>query len=226
MTLSKFLTYWSLLFAILTIWGFSILVALLTAKDELLEASRRRRAAARARPAVLDPLATRSVAETLTPRPMTEPEQWVLEQVTPVAERLGIRARTIVIRDAHGHFVVHLAQDKRLVTYRLDKAWVTDARAGKAEQLDRIRQAVERYLRGEFLGETPAPAAAPAAQPGAAAAAAASGAAQPAGGASSAPGAAAGAPSREERIAAAKAKAEAIKAQRASQEGPDKPSGG
>ena len=35
MTLSKFLTYWSRLFAILTIWGFSILVALLDAKDEL-----------------------------------------------------------------------------------------------------------------------------------------------------------------------------------------------
>jgi len=35
MTLGKFLTYWSLLFAILTIWGFSILVALVDAKDEL-----------------------------------------------------------------------------------------------------------------------------------------------------------------------------------------------
>jgi hypothetical protein len=35
MTLSKFLTYWSLLFAILTIWGFSVLVALVDAKDEL-----------------------------------------------------------------------------------------------------------------------------------------------------------------------------------------------
>jgi hypothetical protein len=35
MTLSKFLTYWSLLFAILTIWGFSVLVALADAKDEL-----------------------------------------------------------------------------------------------------------------------------------------------------------------------------------------------
>jgi len=35
MTLSKFLTYWSLLFAVLTIWGFSILVALIDAKDEM-----------------------------------------------------------------------------------------------------------------------------------------------------------------------------------------------
>ncbi len=35
MTLSKFLTYWSLLFAVLTIWGFSIIVALVDAKDEL-----------------------------------------------------------------------------------------------------------------------------------------------------------------------------------------------
>ncbi|HXX39187.1 MAG TPA: hypothetical protein VEP50_13760 [bacterium] len=35
MTLGKFLTYWSLLFAILTIWGLSMLVALIDAKDEL-----------------------------------------------------------------------------------------------------------------------------------------------------------------------------------------------
>jgi hypothetical protein len=33
--MSKFLTYWSLLFAILTIWGFSVLVALADVKEEL-----------------------------------------------------------------------------------------------------------------------------------------------------------------------------------------------
>lgn len=35
MTLGKFLTYWSLLFAVLTIWGFSVVLALIDAKDEL-----------------------------------------------------------------------------------------------------------------------------------------------------------------------------------------------
>ena len=41
MTLSKFLTYWSLLFAILTIWGFSVLVALADVRDELRARSRK-----------------------------------------------------------------------------------------------------------------------------------------------------------------------------------------
>ena len=35
--LSKFLTYWSLTFAILVIWGFSIAVAMADVKDEMLE---------------------------------------------------------------------------------------------------------------------------------------------------------------------------------------------
>ena len=199
MTLSKFLTYWSLLFAILTIWGFSILVALGDVKDELREAFRRRWAAsAKSKLALPDPLAGRTTAETLTSRPMTESQTWVLAQVAPIAERLGLSVRTLVLQDTFGHYVVYLSQGKRLVTYRLDRQWVDDARAGKADQLERIRQGVERYLRRELLGEAaePEPAAAPApAPPG-----------QPP---------AAAEMSREERIAAAKAKAEAVRAQRA-----------
>ncbi|HLJ59773.1 MAG TPA: hypothetical protein VKZ50_08580 [bacterium] len=69
----KFLTYWSLLFAILTIWGFSVLVALGTIKDELLEAFRKRWATtARARMVFTDPLAERSIVETLTACPITK----------------------------------------------------------------------------------------------------------------------------------------------------------
>ncbi|HYM71200.1 MAG TPA: hypothetical protein VEZ44_16510 [bacterium] len=223
MTLSKFLTYWSLLFAILTIWGFSVLVALASAKDELLETFRKRWAMGmRARMAFTDPLAGRSVAETLTDRPMTASQKWVLDQVTPVAERLGVRVRTLVLQDGHGHFVVYLAQGKRLVTYRLDKAWVTDAVAGKAGQLDRIRQAVEQYLRQELLGQAP-----PRAAPSGPAAATAGSVASPPGGPASA---SAGTPpagvtevSREERIAAAKA--EATRSQRAASTRPEsKPS--
>ncbi len=216
MTLGKFLTYWSLLFAILTIWGFSVLVALLTVKDELLEAFRKRSAAARARLEVTDPLAGRSPAETLTSRPMTQQQKWVLDQVTPVVERLGIHARTLVLQDAHGHFVVYLMREKRLVTCRLDKAWVADAIAGKQDQLDRIRQAVEQYLRQEFLGQAPVPKTPPA-EAGPSPAVAAPGDGTPAG-----PAAGAAAMSREERIAAAKAKAEALKAGREIQQPSDK----
>jgi len=225
MTLSKFLTYWSLLFAILTIWGFSVLVALASAKDELLETFKKRWATgARARLAFTDPLAGRSPAETLTDRPMTESQKWVVDQVTPIAERLGVHVRTLVLQDGHGHFVVYLAQGKRLVTYRLDKAWVTDAIAGKADQLDRIRQAVEQYLRQELLGQAPAPKAPPTA-PSVPAAATAGGVASASGEETPAPAGipAAGATevSREERIAAAKAKAEALKSQRAASGGPE-----
>jgi len=205
MTLSKFLTYWSLLFAVLTIWGFSILVALGDVKDELLDSFKRRWASsARSKLALTDPLAGRTPAETLTNGPLTESQLWVLGEVAPIADRLGLSARTLVLQDTFGHYVVYLTQGKRLVTYRLDREWVDEARAGKTEQLERIRQSVERYLRREFLGEEPAPAPVPVA------------AASPAAAADAAAPAPAGAEmSREERIAAAKAKAEALKVQRA-----------
>jgi len=195
-TLSKFLTYWSLLFAILTIWGFSVLVALADVKDDLVAQFRKRwSAGAKNRLAAADPLAGRSIAETLTSRPMTELQAWVLQQVTPVVDRLGLQARTLVLEDSQGHFVLYVTQGKRLVTYRVDKAWVADARAGKTDQLDRIRRAVEQYLRQEFLGESPAPKAAPA--PAAAA--------PPSPQAPATPDAAE--MTREEKVAAAKARA-------------------
>ncbi len=212
MNLSKFLTYWSLLFAVLTIWGFSTLVALGDVKDELLDAFKRRWAAsAKSKLALVDPLAGRTPAETLTSRPLTESQTWLLGQVVPITDRLGLGVRTLVLQDTFEHYVVYVTQGKRLVTYRLDRAWVEEARAGNADQLVRIRNGVERYLRREFLGEEPAPVVAPVV-------------AAPAGAPQSpaAAGAAAGAPapggtdvSREERIAAAKAKAEALKAARA-----------
>ena len=166
MNLSKFLTYWSLLFAILTIWGFSTLVALADVKDELLGVFKRRWAAsAKSKLAFTDPLAGRTTAETLTARPMTASQAWVLREVAPIVDRLGLRARTLVLQDTFEHYVVYLTQGKRLVTYRLDRQWVDDARAGNADQLERIRRGVEQYLRREVLGETPPPLPPPSADP-------------------------------------------------------------
>jgi hypothetical protein len=122
------------------------------------------------------------------------------------------------------HYLVHFTQGKRLITYRVDKAWVADAMAGKADQRERIIAAVEQYLRQEFLGQRIAPKPAPApAKPAPAAAAVPAPAGAPAPAASA--GSAQPAPemSREELIAAAKAKAEAIKAQRASGVQPTSP---
>jgi len=227
MTLSKFLTYWSLTFAVLLIWIFSVGVAMADVKDELLASIHKQwaaRAKSRLRP--IDPLAGRSPAETLTPRALDEKESWVLHLVSQIAIALKLNVRILVIQDSQGHYLVHFAQGKRLESYRVDKTWVADAMAGKADQRERIFTAVEQCLRQEFLGEKPAPKpAVPAApRPAAAGAATAPAAAKPAptagaqpGGAQSAPAAApAGAEmSREEKIAAAKAKAEAIMAQRA-----------
>lgn len=241
--MSKFLTYWSLAFAVFFIWIVSIAVALADVKDELLDKVYKQwvaRGKARLRPA--NPLAGLSVAQTLTPPARTAAQDWVYGEVSRIAGSLGLTVKIIVLQDSMDHFLVHFTQGPRLVTYRVDKTWVADARAGKADQLERMRRAVEQYLRVEFLGEK-RPAAQPPAAPAAAAAkspsagTAAASAAAPAASTPAAPAAAPATPaaapgaemSREERIAAAKAKAEAVRAQREAAKSPDgstPPSGG
>ncbi len=215
MVLSKFLTYWSLTFAILIIWAFSVAVALADVKDEMMAKLRKQVARWRLRP--VNPLAGRSVAETLAPLAMDEKERWVFHLVSASALALKLPVGILVLQDSMGHYLVHFTQGKRLVTYRVDKAWVADAMAGKADQRERINAAVEQYLRQEFLGQpivpkTPAPAKPAAASPPSAAAKPA--AASPAAPAPPAAPAQSGEMSREERIAAARAKAEAMRAQR------------
>jgi hypothetical protein len=197
-------------------------VALADVKDDLLSKARRQLARARLRP--VNPLAGRSVAETLAPPAMDERERWVFHLVSAAALALKLPVGILVLQDSMGHYLVHFTQGKRLVTYRVDKAWVADAMAGKADQRERIATAVEQYLRQEFLGQpiqkaAPATPPRPAAGPAAAARPGAPAAAAPAGTPAPAATPAGGPPgqelSREERIAAAKAKAEAIRAQRA-----------
>ena len=245
MTLTKFLTYWSLTFAIVFIWAFSVAVALADVKEDMLAKIRKKVGRARLRP--VNPLAGRTTAETLAPMAMDEKERWVFHLVSGIAIALRLQVGILVLQDSMDHYLVHFTQGKRMITYRVDKAWVADAMSGKADQRERIIAAVEQYLRQEFLGQritpkpTPAPAKpAPPAASGASApapAGAAGPAPTPAGSGPSAPaptGAAAPAPtsgsaqpgqemSREERIAAAKAKAEAIKAQRAAGGQPPSP---
>jgi hypothetical protein len=226
MTLTKFLTYWSLTFAIVFIWAFSIAVALADVKDDMLAKLRKQVGRARLRP--VNPLAGRTTAETLAPTAMDERERWVFHLVSGIAISLKLQVGILVLQDSMDHYLVHFTQGKRLVTYRVDKAWVADAMAGKADQRERIIAAVEQYLRQEFLGQQIAPKPAPtAAKPVAKPVAAAAPASTPAG--TPAPAASAGTAqpaqemSREERIAAAKAKAEAIKAQRAAGGQPPSP---
>lgn len=213
--------------AILVIWGFSIAVTMADLKDDLLAKIRKQVGRARLRP--VDPLAGRSVAETLAPTAMDDRERWVFHLVSGIAISLRLHVRILVLQDSMEHYLVHFAQGKRLTTYRVDKAWVADAMAGKVDQRDRIYKAVEQYLRQEFLGgqiapkPVPAPASAPAA--GGAAPAPKPPAAAPGAPAAASPGAAPAKPelSREEMIAAARAKAEALRAQRAAGGTPPQP---
>jgi len=187
MTLSKFLTYWSLTFAILAIWIFSIAVAAADVKDEILAKARTQFRKTQLKP--IDPLATQSVAQTLTSGAMDENQQWVFHLVSEIAIPLKLNVKIMVLQDSMDHYLVHFVQGPRLVSYRIDKTWVKDAMAGKADQRERIHTAVEQYLRQEFLGQKPVPkgAPAPAAPPKPAAAAAASGEpAKPPGGAAGA----------------------------------------
>jgi hypothetical protein len=222
MTLTKFLTYWSLTFAIVFIWAFSIAVALADVKDDMLAKLRKQVGRARLRP--VNPLAGRTTAETLAPTAMDERERWVFHLVSGIAISLKLQVGILVLQDSMDHYLVHFTQGKRLVTYRVDKAWVADAMAGKADQRERIIAAVEQYLRQEFLGQQIAPKPAPtAAKPATAAAPASAPAGTPAPATSAGTAQPAQEMSREERIAAAKAKAEAIKAQRAAGGQPPSP---
>ena len=217
----------------MVIIGFSVAVALADVKDDLMAQIRKKAGRARLRP--VDPLAGRSVAETLSRTAMDDKETWVFYLVSEIAIPLKLNVKILVLQDSMGHYLVQFAQGKRLVSYRVDKAWVADAMAGKAEARERIHTAVAQYLRQEFLGQKippkapPAPAkptapAAPAATPatpaqpaGAAVGGASSSGAAPAGQVPASPAAGAGQPemSREENIAAAKARVEAIKNERA-----------
>ncbi len=168
---SKFFTYWALTFAILIIWGFSVAVALADVKDEFLGRLKKQGAAARPQPRPADPSAGRSVAETLRPPAMTRNEAWLFDLVTQIAKNSKLDVRIIVLQDSMDHYLVHFIRGKQLVSYRVDKAWVADAMAGKTDQRERIQEAVGRYLRQEFFGEklTPKTPAAPAKAPAASA---------------------------------------------------------
>lgn len=158
---SKFLTYWSLTFAILFIWIFSVAVALADAKDELWE-KLRKQGGKKSTLRPMDPLAGRSAAETLTRPKMDAKEEWVHTQVAQVVAALRLDLKILVLQDSMDHYLVHFSRGKQLTSCRVDKAWVADAMGGKADQAERIRRAVEQHLRVEFLGEKPAPKSPPA----------------------------------------------------------------
>lgn len=230
MDFGAFLRYWSLTLAVFVFYLFAIVVASLDVFAELAEAARKRRA--ERKPAVLDPnpLASRTVAQTIFPGPGQQREgmrEWVARLAEDLVRRVNPRppVHTLVLEDSKGHPFVHFSNGERLETYRLDRAMVEAAMAGDAARLAEVSERLRGHLTADFLGREDArparttelaretkPAAAPVAAAPAPAAVTAEPAAEPAAGVESL--------SREERLAAARAKAEALRAARQAQKPP------
>ncbi len=233
MDLNAFLRYWSLTFAVFVFYLFASLVAGMDIANELAEAARKKRASAKGSGLDPNPLAGKSVAQTLLPGPgqrLDAKREWVASLAKEIVARLGAeqRMKIVVLEDSKGHPLVHFSDGKRMETYRVERALVEGAMAGDTAKVDEAKEMLTRHLSADFLGMesvrpprttelaretapktgaplTPATPATPAAQAPAAPGAAPSGEAQM---------------SREERLAAARAKAEALKKARESQTPP------
>ncbi len=154
--IAKFFTYWSLTFAVFFIFMFSMLVAGLDVWSDLMDRVRKRRAEhPGARGLDPHPLLGKTVASTLGIGPGQAPDEkrrWVLDRAQAAADRLGAKISIVVLEDSKEHPLVHFHDGTRLRSYRVDKTWVADARAGNAERARQIEDLLERYLASDFLG--------------------------------------------------------------------------
>jgi len=155
--LAKFFKYWSLTFAVFLIYLFSFAVAGLDVWDSLMEIVRKRRKETPpAAPLDTNPLRGKTVASTLGMGPGQVPDatrQWVLDRATEVARRLGLaHIHLLVLEDSKEHPLVHWHDGRELKSYRIDKTWVAEARAGNAQRAQQIADLLERYLASDFLG--------------------------------------------------------------------------
>jgi hypothetical protein len=155
--LKFFFRYWSLTFAVVFFYLFAMAVAGLDVWDQVMEMVRKRRSQLIPKGPMLDPnpLKGKTVAETLGSGPGQQPDekrQWILDRATEVTKKLGLTVRIVVLEDSLGHPFVHLHDGKQLKTYRVDKTWVAEARAGNAQREQQIRDLLERYLASDFLG--------------------------------------------------------------------------
>jgi len=155
--LAKFFTYWSLTFAVFLIYMFSMFVAGLDVWESIMESVRKRRKEMAPVPAYdLNPMAGKTIAGTLGIGPGQQPDakrQWVLDRAAAVAQGLGLtQIRIVVLEDSKEHPLVHFHDGTQLRSYRVDKTWVAEARAGNSEREQQIKDLLERYLAADFLG--------------------------------------------------------------------------
>lgn len=156
--LKAFFRYWSLTFAVAFFYLFSMVVAGMDIWDHLMETVRKRRSQMKPKGPLLDPnpLKDKTVAGTLGAGPGQLPDekrQWVLNLATEAARKLNLsNVRILALEDSMKHPFVHFTDGKQLRTYRVDKTWIAEARAGNREREQQIRDLLERYLASDFLG--------------------------------------------------------------------------
>lgn len=155
--LRLFFRYWSLTFAVFFFYLFAFVVAGLDVWKQLMENVRKRRSEMNTSEFALDPspLKNKTVAGTLRAGPGQRPDakrQWVLDLATGVAKNLHLDVRILVLEDSKEHPFVHFHDGKQLRTYRVDKTWVAEGRAGNTAREQQIRDLLERYLVSDFLG--------------------------------------------------------------------------
>ncbi len=155
----QFLRYWSLTLGVFFIYLFSAFVAGLDIRDQIMETVKKRRTQLKSKGPMPDPnpLEGKTVAESLGGGPGQQPDakrKWVFDVVSKVASGLNLtNVRIIVLEDSKEHPLVHFHDGRQLRTYRIDKTWVAEARAGNASREEQIRDLVERYLSADFLGQ-------------------------------------------------------------------------
>lgn len=155
--LKALFSYWSLTFAVLFFFVGAFVVAGLDVWEQIMENVRKRRGQLASKMQVLDPnpLKGKTVAETLGMGPGQQPDakrQWVLDQAQEVARALGLTVQVLVLEDSMKHPLVHFHDGKQLKSYRVDKSWVEEARAGSSARTRQVRDLLERYLASDFLG--------------------------------------------------------------------------
>lgn len=155
--MKDFFRYWSLTFAVLFFFVFAFVVAGLDIWNDIMEMVRKRRSELVPKGPGLDPnpLKDKTVAGTLGMGPGQMPDekrQWVLDRATEAAKKLGLSLRIVVLEDSMKHPFVHFTDGKQLKTYRVDKTWVAEARAGNLKREQQVRELLERYLAADFLG--------------------------------------------------------------------------
>lgn len=155
--LKAFFRYWSLTFAVVFFYVFASIVAGLDIWEQVMEMVRKRRSQLPPAGSGLDPnpLKGKTVAETLGMGPGQRPDekrQWVLALATEISRKLGLTLHIVVLEDSMKHPLVHFHDGKHLRTYRVDKTWVAEGRAGNAQRVQQIRDLLERYLASDFLG--------------------------------------------------------------------------